>query len=219
MVHALKKSWTTFKTIFTGMGVTFRHLFQPSITIQYPKERAEMPEGVRSKLYVDIDDCIGCTLCERACPVDCIEIEKVQATDDVDLGKTSTGNPKRFWITRFNIDMSKCMYCDLCVPPCPTECIYMVPEYEYSEYDRDNLLLKFSELSPAKVEEVKEKAEKEAEEKRRKKKEAARKKKQMKKKKEAKEEKTEKNSSPGNKTKDNEANPGKNQQKSEDQTN
>lgn len=178
MEHALKKGWTTFKTIFTGMGVTLRHLFQPSVTICYPDVKEELPEGIRSKLFVNIDDCIGCKLCERACPVNCIEIETVQATGDVDLGKTSTGNPKRFWITQFDIDMSKCMYCDLCVPPCPTDCIYMVPEYEYSEYDRDELLFGFSTLGPDKVAEVKEQAEREAELKRKKKEEEARSKKE-----------------------------------------
>ncbi|NGP77856.1 NADH-quinone oxidoreductase subunit I [Balneolaceae bacterium YR4-1] len=176
MVHALKKSLVTLKSILTGMKVTMRHLFQPSVTIRYPDVRDELPETARSKLYVNIDDCIGCKLCERACPVNCISIETVQATSDVDLGKTSTGNPKRFWVTNFEIDMAKCMYCDLCVPPCPTDCITMVPEYEYSEFDRNNLLFQFSELSPDKVEEVKEKLEKEQEEKQRQKEEAARKK-------------------------------------------
>jgi NADH-quinone oxidoreductase subunit I len=167
MVNAVKQSWITFKSIFTGMGVTFRHLFGPSVTLQYPDEKMELPEGARAKLYVNIDDCIGCNLCARACPVNCIDIETVAATSDVDLGKTSTGNPKRFWLTRFNIDMAKCMYCDLCVYPCPTECIYMVPEYEYSEFDRSNLVYHFSNLLPEMVAEVKEKAAIEAEEKKR----------------------------------------------------
>lgn len=176
MVHALKKSLTTLKSIATGMGVTIRHLFQPAVTIRYPDVRDVLPETARSKLYVNIDDCIGCKLCERACPVNCISIETVQATSDVDLGKTSTGNPKRFWVTNFKIDMSKCMYCDLCVPPCPTDCITMVPEYEYSEFDRNNLLFQFSELGPGKISEVKEKLEREQEEKQRQKEEAAKKK-------------------------------------------
>lgn len=167
MVHAIKQSWGTFKSIFTGMGVTLRHLFGPSVTLQYPDERYELPENSRAKLYVNIDDCIGCNLCARACPVNCIDIETVISTSDVDLGKTSTGNPKRFWLTKFNIDMAKCMYCDLCVHPCPTHCIYMVPEYEYSEFDRTNLVYHFSNLEPAMVAEVKEKAEVEAEEKKR----------------------------------------------------
>lgn len=176
MVNVFKDGWLTFKSIFTGMGVTIRHLFSPSVTELYPEEKVELPKGARARLFVNIDDCIGCNLCARACPVNCIDIETVQATSDVDLGKTSTGNPKRFWLTKFNIDMAKCMYCDLCVQPCPTECIYMVPEYEYSEYDRSNLVYHFSDLTPEKVEEVKVKAEQEAEEKQRQKEEMKRKK-------------------------------------------
>ncbi|MDX1640213.1 MAG: NADH-quinone oxidoreductase subunit I [Balneolaceae bacterium] len=167
MTTVIKEGWTTFKSIFTGMGVTIRHLFKPAVTELYPEEKIELPEGARAKLFVNIDDCIGCNLCARACPVNCIDIETVMATSDVDLGKTSTGNPKRFWLTQFDIDMAKCMYCDLCTYPCPTDCIYMVPEYEYSEYDRTNLVYQFSNLTPEKVTEVKEKAEKEAEEKKR----------------------------------------------------
>ena len=165
--NPVKEGWLTFKSIFTGMGVTLRHLFGPSVTLQYPEEREILPEGARAKLYVNIDDCIGCNLCARACPVNCIDIETVTATADTDLGKTSTGNPKRFWLTRFDIDMAKCMYCDLCVAPCPTNCIYMVPEYEYSEFDRTKLVYHFSNLAPEMVAEVKEKAEAEAEEKKR----------------------------------------------------
>ncbi len=181
MTNVFSEGWLTFKSIFTGMGVTIRHLFQPSVTERYPEEKIELPKGARAKLYVNIDDCIGCSLCERACPVNCITIEKVKATKDVDLGKTSTGNPKRFWITDFEIDMAKCMYCDLCVYPCPTECIYMIPDYEYSEYDRQNLIYQFSELGHDKVAQVKEKAEQEAEEQRRKKQEAKKKKAQKRK--------------------------------------
>ncbi|MGM0506681.1 MAG: NuoI/complex I 23 kDa subunit family protein [Bacteroidota bacterium] len=178
MPTVLKNSVQTMKSVFTGMGVTMRHLFGPSVTIEYPEERDVLPQGVRSKLYVNIDDCIGCHLCARACPVNCIDIETVKTTEDVDLGKTSTGNPKRFWLTRFDIDMSKCMYCDLCVYPCPTNCINMVPEYEYSEYDRGNLVFHFSDLMPDEVADVKVKAEKEAEEAKRKKEEEMRKKKE-----------------------------------------
>jgi len=189
MVNPIKEGWLTFKSIFTGMGITMRHLFQPSVTLQYPDEREELPPGARAQLYVNIDDCIGCNLCARACPVNCIDIETVKATDDVDLGKTSTGNPKRFWLTRFNIDMAKCMYCDLCVHPCPTDCIYMVPEYEYSEFDRSNFVFHFSNLSPEMVADVKEKAEDEAERKKKEKEEMMRKKAEEKKKKELEEKK------------------------------
>ena len=177
MTSVIKEGWATFKSIFTGMGVTFRHFFRPAVTELYPEEKVDLPDGARAKLYVNIDDCIGCNLCARACPVNCIDIETVVATSDVDLGKTSTGHPKRFWLAQFDIDMAKCMYCDLCTYPCPTDCIYMVPDYEYSEFDRSNLVYQFSNLTPEKVAEVKEAAEKEAEQK---KKERERKKKEKK---------------------------------------
>lgn len=189
MVNEFKEGWLTFRSIFAGMGITIRHLFRPSVTELYPEEKIELPQGARARLFVNIEDCIGCNLCARACPVNCIDIETVPATSDVDLGKTSTGNPKRFWLTKFNIDMAKCMYCDLCVYPCPTDCIYMVPEYEYSEYDRSNLVYHFSNLTPDLVADVKDKAEKEAEEKQRQKEEMMKKKEEAKREKEQEEQK------------------------------
>ncbi|GIT40457.1 MAG: hypothetical protein Ct9H300mP9_3070 [Candidatus Neomarinimicrobiota bacterium] len=36
---------------------------------------------IRSRLHVDMDDCIGCLKCERACPVDCIKIDTVKVPE------------------------------------------------------------------------------------------------------------------------------------------
>ncbi len=172
MVKALSDTYLTFKTIFTGMGITFRHLFTKSVTVQYPLQRDVLPERVRLKLHVNIDDCIGCRLCERACPVECIDIGTIKSTDDDDLGETSTGHKKKLWVDKFDIDMAKCCYCELCVHPCPTDCITMVEEYEYSTYDRNDLIFPFSDMTPEQIEEANRKLEEEAEAKRRKKEEA-----------------------------------------------
>lgn len=194
MTKLLNNFWVTFSSIFIGLGVTWRHLFKKNVTIQYPEEKLDMPKGVRHQLYVNIDDCIGCNLCSKACPVNCIDIETVKSTDEDDLGETSTGHKKRLWVTKFDIDMAKCMYCDLCVPPCPTDCIYMVEDYEYSKYDRNDLLFQFSDLSSEKVEEVKKKAEEEAARKKAEKEKQAAKKKAEKEKKQAEDKKNEKDS-------------------------
>ncbi len=148
MKEYLNNIWSALFTIFVGMKVTFKHLFVPAVTIQYPEVKIKLPERERNRLYVNMDDCIGCVQCERACPVNCIEIETVKSIPGEDLGTTSNGKRKALWVTKFNIDLAKCCYCQLCVFPCPTECIYMTDVFEFSEYERKNLIYDFVTLSP-----------------------------------------------------------------------
>jgi len=145
-------------TILIGMKVTFLHLFTPAVTIQYPDVKLKLPERARNRLYVNMDDCIGCFQCDMACPVDCIAIETVKALPTDDLGTTSTGQKKRLWVTHFDIDIAKCCYCGLCVYPCPTECIKMTDVYEFSEFDRKNLIYNYATLTQAEIADVKTKA-------------------------------------------------------------
>ena len=158
---------TIYQALFTvavGMRLTFKHLFTPAVTLQYPDVRLKLPERARNRLYVNIDDCIGCDQCSMACPVDCISIETIKATPDVDLGTTSGGSKKRLHVPKFDIDIAKCCYCGLCVYPCPTECIVMTDVYEFSEFDRNNLIYNYSSMTPAQIAEAKEKARKAEEE-------------------------------------------------------
>jgi NADH-quinone oxidoreductase subunit I len=167
MKQYLKNTWDGIFTVLVGMKITFKHLFTPAVTIQYPDVKVTLPERVRNRLYVNMDDCIGCDQCSRACPVNCIEIETVKSVPGDDLGITSNGKKKALWVTKFNIDIAKCCYCQLCVFPCPTECIYMTNVYEFAEFERSNLLYKFAtltdeEVSQKKVNYEKMQAEKEA---------------------------------------------------------
>lgn len=139
--------WTGLSTVAIGMKVTFKHLFVPAVTIQYPSVRIELPERERNRLYVNMDDCIGCDQCSRACPVSCIKIETVKSLPTEDLGKTSNGKKKALWVTKFDIDLAKCCYCQLCVFPCPTECIYMTDVYEFSEFERKDLVYDYVTLT------------------------------------------------------------------------
>ncbi|NOZ03349.1 MAG: 4Fe-4S dicluster domain-containing protein [FCB group bacterium] len=169
--------WETVTTLMIGLGVTLKHLWhirRGYVTLQYPEEKWPRPERkigfdhddynvIRSRLHVDIDDCIGCMKCERACPVGCIHITTVKVPKDVDLGTTSNDTKKRLLVTRFDIDMSECMYCNLCTYPCPESCIYMTGgpnsgkhpiDYEFSEFDRCNLIYRFANVSPEEVERI-----------------------------------------------------------------
>ena len=95
-------------TALVGMRITWGHMFTKKVTIQYPDVKRDLPDRTRNRLYVNMDDCIGCDQCAKACPVNCIDIETVKAQPTEDLGTTSTGNKKRLWVTLFDIDIAKC---------------------------------------------------------------------------------------------------------------
>jgi electron transport complex protein RnfB len=59
-------------------------------------------EGPRKLVFIDEDWCIGCTLCIKACPVDCI-----------------VGAPK----SMHTVIEHLCTGCELCLPVCPVDCI------------------------------------------------------------------------------------------------
>jgi NADH-quinone oxidoreductase subunit I len=151
--------WQGIWTPLVGMRLTWRRLFMPSVTLQYPEERWELPPNSRMQLFVNMDDCIGCAQCERACPVKCITIETIKAIPD-EVEETTTGHKKRLHVPVFDIDMAKCCYCNLCVYPCPTECIYMTPSFEDAAPDRFDLLYHFSQISPEQAVELEEKTRK-----------------------------------------------------------
>ncbi len=151
MKKYLLNTWEALYTIFVGMKITFLHLFKPAVTIQYPDVKPNLPERVRNRLYVNMDDCIGCLQCARACPVNCIDIETVKSIPGEDLGITSNGKKKALWVTKFDIDFAKCCYCQLCVFPCPTDCIKMTNVYEFSEFKREDLIYHFSTLTDEEV--------------------------------------------------------------------
>ena len=66
----------------------------------------EAQEAVKKVAYIREDECIGCTKCIQACPVDAI----------LGAGKLM-----------HTVIAKDCTGCDLCVEPCPVDCIDMLP--------------------------------------------------------------------------------------------
>ncbi|MEN0055028.1 MAG: 4Fe-4S binding protein [Mucilaginibacter sp.] len=156
-----------FKTAWKGLTLTVKHLFAPNAdrkittvsdsnyfkqlesgtnTIQYPKQQLPVPEVGRYQLDVEMDDCIVCDLCAKVCPVNCIDIEAIKATEAI--GQTSDGTIKRLYAAKFDIDMAKCMYCGLCTIVCPTECITMTNQYDKTVFELSDLVYQFSDMPP-----------------------------------------------------------------------
>lgn len=78
------------------------------LDVEAPSLDAEHGEEseVKKVAYIREDECIGCTKCIQACPVDAI------------LGAAKQMH---------TVITSECTGCDLCVEPCPVDCIDMLP--------------------------------------------------------------------------------------------
>jgi len=71
-----------------------------------PLEDEEAAAKPKAVAIIIEKDCIGCTLCIQACPVDAILGAAKQMHTVIEV---------------------ECTGCELCIPPCPVECIDMVP--------------------------------------------------------------------------------------------
>ncbi len=71
-----------------------------------PLENEEAAGKGKMIAHIRENECIGCTLCIQACPVDAI-----------------IGAAKQM----HTVIADQCTGCELCLPPCPVECIEMVP--------------------------------------------------------------------------------------------
>ncbi|HQU28157.1 MAG: NADH-quinone oxidoreductase subunit NuoI [Nitrospira sp.] len=124
-----------FGEIWEAMKVTWRHMFHKPMTFQYPREKRIIPDAHRGALcllrYEDGKErCVGCDLCEAACPSRCI---KVISEEDKSL-------PLERYASEFYIDITKCVFCGYCVEACPVNALAMTKMYEFSTHDKRTLL-------------------------------------------------------------------------------
>ncbi len=89
-------------------GQTTINALADLLDVPAPELDAEHGEEseVQTVAYIREDECIGCTKCIQACPVDAI------------LGAAKQMH---------TVIASECTGCDLCVDPCPVDCIDMIP--------------------------------------------------------------------------------------------
>ena len=141
--------------ILKGMAVTAKNFVgsyfsrERLTTVQYPEERETPEENYRNFPFLVFDEdpeaglrCTACKICEKECPPQCIYI--VMQRDE--NGK-ATKHPKVF-----DIDISVCMSCQICVEVCPFESIKMDKVYELSTRERfDKLLLRKDDLAKSNV--------------------------------------------------------------------
>jgi NADH-quinone oxidoreductase subunit I len=127
------------------LGVTAKNFFLSFVdrdrlpTVQYPEEGDTVMAFTRNIPFLVYDGenpvdgmrCTACLACEKACPPQCIHIER-----DTDENGKPLKRPRVF-----DIDASICMSCQLCVEACPFEAIRMDSEFELSVTERFDELL------------------------------------------------------------------------------
>ncbi len=135
MVQAVRHFVRTFLLLefVEAMALTFRYMFRPKATLNYPYEKGHLSPRFRGehalRRYPNGEErCIACKLCEAICPALAITIEAEPRPD----GSRRT--------TRYDIDMVKCIYCGLCQEACPVDAIVEGPNFEFAAETREELM-------------------------------------------------------------------------------
>jgi NADH-quinone oxidoreductase chain I len=124
--------------VLRSVAVSLRHLLRPKMTVQYPDSAPLLGYRFRGRHIFHQDVCIGCTQCERVCPVLAIKMEEHK---DPNVRKVVTD--------RFAVDLGICYYCGLCEEVCPTDpkAVHLGPDFELSTHDRRLLVYEMDQLT------------------------------------------------------------------------
>lgn len=132
-----------FLGIFTQLRsvfITMKHMFARRETRLYPEHPIYLAPRYRGRIILTKDPdgqerCVACNLCSVVCPVSCISLQKSQ-------------NKSGRWFPKFfKINFSRCIFCGLCEEACPTTAIQLIPDFELSDVNRQNLVYTKKDLS------------------------------------------------------------------------
>ncbi len=134
-MEILKHWFKTFSLaeMMQGMFLTLRVMFRAKPTVRYPEEKTPYSPRFRGMHALIRDDmgtekCIGCKLCEVACPSKAICIV---------IGSDVAGGRSAVY---YEIDQGKCIFCGICEEACPVDAIVHTKQFEYIANDRKDLL-------------------------------------------------------------------------------
>lgn len=125
-----------FFDFIKGLAVTFKYTFKKTISIRYPDEEKWIPyQRFRGALTLNYDDkgrelCVGCELCSKACPTDCITVVPMEDDDGIGI----TDRISKIW----DWNSTRCLYCGYCEDACPTTAVRLGRNYELAFFSLDD---------------------------------------------------------------------------------
>ena len=120
--------------LIVGLRTTGKYLPGRAVTLQYPDERWTMPERSRGVVVLLSDpetgelNCNACLVCMKQCPVSAITVTQ---------GKNDKG--ERCPVT-FTVDNTICCFCGICEEVCNFDSIKLTGKYEFSTFDKADLI-------------------------------------------------------------------------------
>lgn len=99
-----------------------RNFFNKPATRLYKVLEREPFDRTRGRIYFNGDSCIYCSLCQRKCPADAIEVDRGE----------------KLW----QLNAFRCIICGECVNACPKKCISISNERRHSAYNKKIIAVK-----------------------------------------------------------------------------
>lgn len=149
IARARNEFFALLSSFFRSTGVIFPYFFgigahRKVITEEYPdpvssRTETDLPSKTRGQLFNDMSLCTGCGSCAEICPAQCIELEAEKSPD-----------PDKKWVSKFNIDHSKCLFCGLCVSVCEPKSLVHTKTFVPSSGNLSSFVKKYGkgEISP-----------------------------------------------------------------------
>ncbi len=126
--------------IFSGMMITFKHLFKKTPTIKYPEQTREFSKIYRGQHTLKRDEigaerCTACGLCAVACPAEAITMIAAERKP----GEEHLYREEKYAAV-YEINMLRCIFCGDCEEACPKEAIFLTDRKVDSFYTRGELV-------------------------------------------------------------------------------
>jgi len=130
-----------------GLFVTLCTMVRRPVTAQYPKEHLPIDKrymGFPALTWdYDVEEpfCTACMVCIRYCPTQCMTA-KMKDNPLHATGKSS----RRKIVSEFEINLGRCILCNICVEVCNFDAIEMSHDHELSKYRRNDNRVNLTQL-------------------------------------------------------------------------